>query len=403
MINGSIMKGLFIILCCCSCGLQLSAQNLLIEQLHGPVTKNEIAAFKAYIQQAQPSFDNIGNDWVYGTSGSTMEAMGMMYEVTKDTSILNHMIRFADVGLHIRNHADTGRILWTGKRELCWPNKSATGPDAPSSGSENGDVIAHIAYCAKLIILTKNLWDQKVSIGDTYQFGNTYIARAKKYITELDRTVTSYLLPNFVGKDYRFYWPNQAKWVALGPRYKKDGGKGIPWNQQAMLAGGFQRLAECYELLHEQPKKVALYDTIVKTYADWFVSQLVPYDVAGHACYKWSYAVNDTALKYMEDQGHGGYDVWGLCRAYERKACRIRTEVMEQLANTVLYVMNKGEGLFSKKVDGSNGTQNYLGASYMHLARFRPQLYDIIASANLQQAKAKANYFAQILLIKRSL
>ena len=397
-------KKIFITLSCCWMGTNLAAQSLLVEQLHGPVTRNEIASFKAFIEHAQPSLDNVGNDWVYGSSGSTMEALGMMYETTNDTSILNKMIRFSDVALHIRNHADTGRVLWTGKRELCWPNKAVTAEDAGYSGSENGDVIAHIAYCAQLIIRNKKLWHYPVSIGDTYQFGRTYLARAKTYITELNRTIDHYIFPNFIQKgSYRFYWPQNEKWQALGARYKKDGGKPIPWNQQAMLAGGFQRLAECHELLNEQAKRVALYDSIVKAYSDWFISQLTPYDAGGHTCYKWSYAVNDTALKYMEDQGHGGYDVWGICRAYNRKIYGIRNEVMQQLANTVQYVMYQGNGSFSKRVDGKNGTQNYLGASYLFLARFRPQLYDIIALADLEQAKTKANYFAQIIFIKHQL
>ena len=380
------------------------AQTMTIESLEGPVLASEINSFKAYLKSVHPAPNNLGNNWVYGNSGAAMEAIGMMYEITNDLEILNHMIRFADAALQARNSEDTGRIIWTGKRELCWPNKPINATDVAYSGSENGDVLAHIAYCAKLIIQQKELWNKQVTIGDPYKFGNTYIKRAKKYIEESDKTIDSFILPHFVKKhSYKFHWPQNDQWNALGPRYQKDGGRGIPWNQQVMLAGGFQRLAECHELLQQQPQRVALYDTIVKTYADWFISQLVSYPVNGHDCYKWSYAVDDFQLRYMEDQGHAGYDVWGICRAYERSKYKIPEVVMQKLANTVQYVLYKGNGQFAKRVDGSNGVNNHLGASFLNLAKYKQSLYPIIASANLEMSKSRLNYFAHIVFIKNSL
>src|SRR6266496_1253974 len=76
---------------------------LVIDSLDGPVTHNEIKAFKGFIATAALPTDNIGNAMVYGKSGVTINAMGQMYEVTGDTEILDRMITFADHMLKGRN------------------------------------------------------------------------------------------------------------------------------------------------------------------------------------------------------------------------------------------------------------------------------------------------------------
>ncbi|MFI5453365.1 hypothetical protein ACHMWN_14555 [Pedobacter sp. UC225_61] len=385
---------------------QNKAQQMLVENLQGPITANELTAFKKFAKAFVPAKSNLGNAWVYGTSGSAMEAIGVMYEATHDNELLDILIQLADKALLARNNPVNGRVLWNGKRELCWPNKSNTVIDSLYSGSENGDIVAHIAYCAKLIIKNKSLWNTKVTTGDPNQFGETYIKRANTYLTEMDKTLQTYIIPYFVQKEsLKFYWPDLPAWKAIGPRYAGDGNKPIPWNQQAMLTGGFQRMAECYDLLNQQPKKVALYDQIVKTSVDWFISQLVPYkSAAGFDCYKWSYPVNDFAGKYIEDVPHAGYDVLGITRNYTRAAYAIPKKVMVGLANTAQYVIyNEKEKSFSARVDGLNGakqSRKSIGAYFLYLSAFNPELYTIIANATIENAKTKMEDCAMILTLK---
>src|SRR4051812_30221086 len=101
-----------------SSAASLSAAEMLIESLDGPVTANEIAAFKAYMKTRPTSDNNVGNDWVYGNAGKDTEALGMVYGISRDVEILDQMIRFADDALACRNDATNGRMIWTGKREL---------------------------------------------------------------------------------------------------------------------------------------------------------------------------------------------------------------------------------------------------------------------------------------------
>src|SRR5215471_8370881 len=114
---------LFIAAASLFCFTHLIAADMAIDSLDGSITSNEIASFKIFMQARAPSADNIGNDWVYGNSGKDTEALGLMFDVTRDTAILDQMIRFADAALACRNDPVNGRVIWTGKRELCWPNK----------------------------------------------------------------------------------------------------------------------------------------------------------------------------------------------------------------------------------------------------------------------------------------
>ena len=132
--------------------------DMVIESLDGPVTPNEIRAFKEHLRTVRIAKDNIGNAMVYGSSGNAVESLGDVYGISRDAEILDLMLAFTDQMLAGRNDPDTGRVLWTGKRELAWPNKRPDAADATYSGTENGDVIAHIAYAAELILRDKALW-----------------------------------------------------------------------------------------------------------------------------------------------------------------------------------------------------------------------------------------------------
>ena len=282
---------------------------MLVETLDGPVTTNEIAAFKAFMVTQTVRDDNNHNNWVYGNGGKDIEALGLVYEVSHDREILDQMIRFADTALAGRNDATTGRLIWTGKRELCWPNSDTNSATATYSGSENGDVISHIAYCAKLILKTPALWTVKVTLGDPHGYGATYRERALTYVREMDRSVDTFVLPWFVSAANT----NQYRWPETPLYTYNKGGTPIPWNQQTMLSGGFLRLAECHELLKDDPARVQKFYAIIGANMNWFLSDLHPYDRAGHTVYDWGYS----AGRKSEDVPHGGYDIWGLCRAFE--------------------------------------------------------------------------------------
>src|SRR5262245_22574147 len=159
---------------------------MAVDSLTGPLTANEITSFKNYMAGTTIATNNSGNAWVFGASGHECRGLGLLYEATGDIAMLNRMIQYADTALAGRNDPVTGVLMWTGKRELCWPN-SFTEPVYTSC--ESGEVAGHILRCAKLILQTPSLWNTTVAVGDPRGYGATYKARALKYITECDKTI----------------------------------------------------------------------------------------------------------------------------------------------------------------------------------------------------------------------
>src|SRR5437764_14956210 len=73
-----------------------SGAEMLIERLDGPVTANEVRAFKQFMkQEVKLPPDNNHNGFVYGSAGGAAEALGDVYEVTHDREILDQLIAVA--------------------------------------------------------------------------------------------------------------------------------------------------------------------------------------------------------------------------------------------------------------------------------------------------------------------
>ena len=272
------------------------AATITIGSLTGPVTTSEINSFKSYVQTSvSPAANNFGNAYVYGNTGRGIEGMGLMYEVSADRAILDRMIQFSDAMLQSRSFMTS----WTGQQEYIWPNSTTN-----QGGTEQGDILGHMAYTAKLILQTPSLWNTPVSVGDPNSYGGTYRERALTFIAEADRTASGYL-KRFVNpaQSNRYYFTSSTYWG-------NSANDPVPWNQQMMINNGFQRLAECYELLGTNPTRVTEYDGYVQTSIDWFLDTVVPYNVNGKTAYTWGYASGRT----NEDVGHGAYDIGGVMR-----------------------------------------------------------------------------------------
>jgi hypothetical protein len=392
-------SGWFIFLIAMTAGVwSAHAGEMLVESLDGSVTANEIAAFTAFMKTQPAEGDNNHNHWVYGSGGKNIEALGMIYEISRDREILDEMIRFADAALAARNDPESGRVIWTGKRELCWPNAPTNSASAKYSGSENGDVIGHIAYCAELILKTPGIWTNRLAIGDSKRLGATYRERALTFIREMDRSVDSFVLPWFVSAtDSNHYrWPDTPLYTF------NKGGTPIPWNQQTMLSGGFLRLAECHEILGDDPARVKKFYAIVAANMNWFLSDLHPYQRDGRTVYDWGYSLG----RKSEDVPHGGYDIWGLCRAFENGRFNIPAVTTTNFANTLYFVIyDPVKKVFHMRVDGrdvNKSARNSLPASWTLLTKYFPNadLYRAAATANLSSAKTRPLEAAFILYMK---
>jgi hypothetical protein len=127
--------------------------GMVLDGIDGDVTANEYRSFidkLHYLPPPPPS--NIGNLMVDERDGARLHGMQTFYAFTHDRRDLDVAIVWSDAFLQARNDPTDGRIIWTGKRDLCWPNKATNEVQALHGGAENGDVIEHIVNTARLIL-----------------------------------------------------------------------------------------------------------------------------------------------------------------------------------------------------------------------------------------------------------
>jgi hypothetical protein len=366
-----------------------STSSLLLESLTGPVTQNEINAFKTYMASYPTPAPNSGNGWVFGDPGKAIEACGLMYEASHDQAILDKMIFLCDDALSGRNDilsaANGGQLVcWTGNIEPVWPS-SAAGVTPAVADVEQGGTLSHLAYCSLLILQNPAIWNNTVTIGDPNGFGATYKARALKYMTSGDYTMDQFIIPHFLKTtaSNHYYFP--------GAPNPYQPGNPAPWNQAWLLTDGFTRLAQCHKVLNDAPSRVTQYYNIVKPNIDWFFANLTPNTSgAGTACYTFAYAYPSG----MEDTNHFAYDSEGLWIAYNSGLYGLTSSAVLPFANTYIDVVlaTVQGGLYAGLVDGTYGTghaagDNYVRDEYLYYSEFRPQNYQQMGNIEITQNK----------------
>lgn len=379
--------------------------QFIIESLDGPPTAKEIKSVDDFFKANPPvpSGTNQGNNFAYGSAAGAVTQMRTMYTLTGDTFYLDKAIQFADFFLANRNDPTTGRIIWTGKREPCWPNKDVTAPDAAYCGAENGLVINQIVSVAKIIAQDPSLWNRAVGIGDVNGFGATYLQRAQTYIREGNRTLDDFLLPHWLQPNNRLVIPTDPGFAALGASYTKDQGHALPWNQQSMIVSALSTISECDALLGTDATRVANNDTVVKAAIDWYVGELQTnqYTANGFTVYKWGYSPGD--LKHIENLAHASSDINMLNMAFQRGTFGVTESSMVAMADTFLQVIAKPDGTFADFVDGK-GTRTSVSTSWVNYEDFRTGIYKTIITPTVQaNAATNAGTALGILSIKAHL
>ena len=179
-------------------------QHMVFEGIDGEVTTNEYSSFINELKYLPPPPTNdIDNHMVDEQDGARIYGMQTFYAFTHDRRDLDVAVVWSDAFLHARNDPANGRIMWTGTRDLCWPNK-ATSDEAHAlySGAENGDVIEHIVNTARLILENPPVWNQTAP-PDPFGFGATYLDRAKTYVRDCQRSAETTIVPWYVRKTRR--------------------------------------------------------------------------------------------------------------------------------------------------------------------------------------------------------
>lgn len=383
--------------------------SMAIDSLSGPVTQNEITQFKAYMATQIPPPTPFGiasgtngdhNEWADGNGGNALEAMGLMYEISGDTAILTNLVGWTDYCVSQRNDLMSvvnggQRVMWTGKIDKVWVPNETNSASSGYAGGENGDTTAHIAYCALLILQRPSLWNVTVPDGNPYGYGVTYFQRATNYVHKCDEGHDEY--------DYIFYTStntirNPSNWPSGFHTMEAN-------NIQMMLLGYLERLAQCHEILGDDPARVARYDTIVKTAATECVNGMAGYHPGttnGYPVYAWGYYPWSVYASEMESVGHAAYDMVGVYRAFNRSSYGFLKSTVMPFANAEVYVMNVATNTFSGSVNGSGTTQNYMQAQWLLLSDWNPAVYTVTAEADYASGRYKSTTLmdATILWIK---
>ena len=379
------------------------AASMTIDSLSGPVTQNEINSFKSYMATQIPpptpwgAFNGTNgdhNEWADGAGGNNLEAMGLMYEISGDITILTNMIGWADYCTSQRNDlmsaANGGqRVMWTGNIDKVWVPNETNSTSAGYAGGENGDTKAHLAYCALLILQNPSIWNLTVPDGDPYGYGVTYFQRATNYVAKCDEGNIEYDLKYFLTSNNLIR--NPSNWPSGYHTMEAN-------NIQMMLDGSWERLAQCHEILGDNPALLARYDAAVNGSANECLSGMEnSYLANGITVYKWYYypptAPQAAGDNPIENVGHAAYDMVGMFREFNRG---LNGEVnpygfpragMIPFGNSLIYVMNVATNTFSGNVDGSGTTQNYMQAQWLLLGDWNPVAYNVIATADFASGR----------------
>ncbi|TAQ90673.1 hypothetical protein B7494_g984 [Chlorociboria aeruginascens] len=378
--------------------------EISVGNFSGAVTAQELQSFNTFATSLVPATDNLGNNWAQGHSGEQTKAMGLIYLISNEQATLDQMIRFCDAVLFQRNDLAASPIgqyeIWTGRVDPVWPN-NVTAPIG--TGGEQGDLVGHLASCAYLILKTKNLYNETVTIGDPYGYGETYLSRATKYLVEADYSMSHHILESQLdlSNDNKMYF-------AQGDPY--HGGKAVPWNQQMMFNYAFQNLCDAHRILGDNSALLGKYKGIIVASLDWFFTDggsVMKTDSKGNTVYDWGYVFGETTA---EDSNHGSLDIAGFARAYISGDYNVTAAQMKTFANMFVDVMTLGAKNYAGRVDGSNGTGHAapttdVRSGYLFLAEFRSDAYESIMSVDLTQggSTSSADTFSRFLWVKNQL
>jgi len=362
---------------------QAEDRDMVLEGLDGDVTTNEYRSFIDKLNfLPSPPTSNIGNLMVDEKDGARLHGMQTFYSFTHDRRDLDMAIAWSDAFLHARNDPTNGRIIWTGKRDLRWPNKDANEVQALHAGAENGDVIEHIVNTARLILEDPAVWNLPAP-PDRFGFGATYLDRAKTYVRECQRSAETTIVPWFVRSirdGYRLYHPDSPAY------FKCCGDSGpVPWNQQQAIVGGLLRLAQCHRLLHDGNTNTAYYEKITADAANWFFSSALAVSAHDRVCYQWTYVAPRDPADWPEVTTESDYDMF-IFRAFQANLGPTRLQ-MKRLINTARFVMYLGTNRIAGKVNGTSNAERherqFLEFEWIEMSVLDREFYHLVADTAL--------------------
>jgi len=369
-----------------------SSGPFLVQGLDGDVTAAELdALIKGFSAVSIPTAMWTPNDPAshnimceFGR-GSTLEAMNLVYEVTRDgdfpkqqRQLLDLAIRWSDQWLIHRNDLPLGehRVMWTGKVDPIWPPNHPMDLEAAYAASETADTVGILAHAALNIVSTPALAGETVSDGDPNHLGATYLARARKYVAMLEVSMDGFFIPNFLdARTLTIHHPSAPAYAIPGT---PGGSQNVnAWNRMMFFMHAFQLLGEIHHLLGDDARKDAMYRTVVENTVNAFVKAAVPHPAAdGTTVYDWGYGNFGDIVNHLsnEDFSHGQIDVLGLTRAQRAGYTSVTAAQMKTYADTMLHEVRIAPNQYASSVNRAKAadTKTNYPRGWLTLSPYHP-------------------------------
>jgi hypothetical protein len=389
-------------------GPPVTAGSYLIEGLSGDVTAHELDAFiavtaAASIPVAMWQEANTGSHntlSTFGRGGYTLEAINLLYEVSRDAGMTSQQRRLLDLAIKWndgwlvhRNDMPMGekRVMWTGKVEPIWPPNHPADPEAAYAGSETADALGMLAHTTLNIVRTPALAAMTVPDGDPNRFGATYQARAKTYLAMLEVSMDQFFVPRFIDlQTLTIRHPSE-------PAYAMPVNQNVnAWNRMMLFANAFQTLGQIHALLGDDPGKETSYRKVVENIVDRFVKAAVPHNAAdGTAVVDWGYGDFGDIRNNLsnEDLGHGVIDMIGLTRATRAAYGHATTAQLRTYASTVMHEIRITPGNYAGSVNRAKAKEmaTSLAGGWLTLSPYLPGLFQAVATDQIASGQASRN------------
>jgi len=318
--------------------------SLVLSNIDGPVTHDEIAAFNKYYPHFEIPENNDDKKMSWDLA-QFIHSLLFMYEMTNDIQYLDYAIVCADQAIKAKRTSDIDYVTQKVIPGWAYLNREFTNANGPALYNNvvgNATIIRALGRVS-LAIKASNLDDR-------------YQRKAQAYIYSSIETINAFLgTPEwFNSKKNIFHFPNSKRHdkVLNGVR-----GLALAHNRQLLMGSAMLFVLQYYEASGKKFPYEKEYTKVVDSTANYFWSKAKAKKKAGQiSYYTWLYREKGKKGKKprLEDVGHGGYDVKALSHIYKGRGIG-SPEKMRGLASTLIdrMLIDPKNQRFSYYIDGS--------------------------------------------------
>jgi len=352
-----------------------AAKHLVLENIDGQLTKNEINGLKSYLLEYQLPTHNHMNYYFRKRMNSYM--MEWLYKKTKEGALVDKAIQLAQRAIEYRNdNFGKYKISYNRRVAPLWPNYKEVevyedGSIGLVPGASAFAGLTCITVAIRIIAENQGLWEQKYN-------GVTYYNIALRLVDEALKTI-DYTYDVFVGEDNLIRYPN----TMLRKEWR---GKVFIYNRVFPIISGSIPLVEAMEKFSINKDKIKQIDKVNQSMIDYLKSDMTFYgpDNVPYLKYPYSQAAQEKnqGKEQVEDFMHGSFDSRDFQLIYLSGRYNFNEKYIQAMANTLVERVAKGNGKFSDRMDGNAKAKAFKTPisydGFIWYAKYRPEIYELI-------------------------